>query len=101
MVHVDGTGYHTHEFVNFQPNVDVPLLLDRQLVPIIGMMDIKVDGKNQWFGVQTTIQIKKLNTISIYPNPKYTENHFEGKTIYGIVQSIKDKNGNELVRSHI
>ena len=76
MVCTDATGYHTVEFVNFKPNVDVPILLDRQLVPIIGMMDIKVDRKNQWFGVQTTIQIKKLNTISINPNPKYIGNHF-------------------------
>jgi hypothetical protein len=45
----DATGYHTVEFVNFKPNVDVPILPDRQLVPIIGMMDIKVDRKNQWF----------------------------------------------------
>ena len=101
MVHLNGTGYHTHQLTNFKPNSVVPVLLDPKGMTFIGIMDIKLNGHYKWYGVQTTIAINKLNTIAIYPNPKYTANHFNGQPIFGIVTSIKDQNGKELItKSH-
>jgi hypothetical protein len=59
MVCTDATGYHTVEFVNFKPNVDVPILLDRQLVPIIGIWTSKLIGRTS--GLEYRQQSKLRN----------------------------------------
>jgi hypothetical protein len=44
---------------------------------------------------KTNIIIPKGNIISIFLYDLTTGEHFRGQPIYGVVQSIKDINGNE------
>jgi hypothetical protein len=98
MVHIDGTDRHTHELTNFKRISVVPILLDRNGITFIGMMDIKLNGADKWFGVPITVSIgKQFNTISIITNPKYTDNHFMRQPIFGVFTSLKDQSGTELI----
>jgi hypothetical protein len=98
MVLGNGTDRHTHEFTNFKPESVLPVLLDPKGITFIGMMDIKLNSADKWFGVPISVAIgKNFNTISITPSAKYTNNHFLGHAIYGISTSIKDQSGAELI----
>ncbi|MGC2570100.1 MAG: hypothetical protein WA364_01220 [Candidatus Nitrosopolaris sp.] len=98
MVHADGTDRHTHEFTNFKQVSVIPILLDPKGITFIGMMDIKLNGGDKWFGVPVSVAIgKNFNTISVLTNPKYTNDHFMGQSIHGVFTSLKDKYGTELV----
>jgi hypothetical protein len=70
-------------------------LLDPQGTTFTGIADIEEDNIDRWFGVQTTIVISDLNTITIYPDQQDTENHFQGQPIYGIIQSLTE-NGRRI-----
>lgn len=98
MVRVDGSDRHTHEFTNFKRVSTIPIILDPKGITFIGMMDIKLNGNDKWFGAPITVSIGKLfNTISITPNPKYTDNHFMGQPIRGVFTSLKDQAGTQLI----
>jgi hypothetical protein len=98
MVHTDGTDHHTHEFANFKRVSVIPILLDPKGITFIGMMEIKLNGADKWFGAPVTVTIgKNFNTISITASPRYTHNHFMGQSIYGIFSSLKDQYGAELI----
>ena len=99
MVHPDGTDRHTHEFANFKRVSVIPILLDPKGVIFIGMMDIKLNGADKWFGVPVSIAIgKNFNTISITTSPKYTDQYVKyGQSIYGVFTSLKDRYGTELI----
>ena len=101
MVHPDGSDWHYHELSNFQPVPDIPVLLEEDGTTFTGTMDIGEDNLDRWFGVQTTVNISNLNTITIFLDPADTENHFNGQSIYGIVSSLIDRNGNPIVSSKI
>jgi hypothetical protein len=45
----------------------------------------------------TNILISKGKVITINLDNNATSNHFQGQPIYGVVESIKDANGNELL----
>jgi len=49
---------------------------------------------------KTNIIISKGNIISIFLYDLTTGEHFRGQQIYGVVQSIKDINGNETKKGH-
>jgi hypothetical protein len=95
MVHPDGSDWHYHEISNFKIYPDIPLLLDPQGTTFTGIADIGEDNMDRWFGVQTSIVISDLNTITIYPDQEDTENHFQGQPIYGIIQSLTE-NGRRI-----
>jgi hypothetical protein len=98
MVHASGTDRHTHELTNFKRMSIIPILLDPNGITFIGMMDIKQNGNDKWFGVPVTVSVgKQFNTISIKTNPDYTNNHFMRQPIYGTFTSLKDQSGTELV----
>jgi hypothetical protein len=98
MVHTDGTDRHTHEFNNFKRVSVIPILLDPKGITFIGMMDIRLNGADKWFGVPVSVAIgKNFNTISIITSPKYTDNHFMGQSIFGVFTSVKDRYGTELI----
>ncbi|MGH9987497.1 MAG: hypothetical protein ACRD8W_26430 [Nitrososphaeraceae archaeon] len=102
MSKANGTQYHTHQLNNFMLNTVIPVVLDPQLgTTFTGMLDIEQDGEDEWLGTQTRLTINRLNTISLLFDQDYTENHFFGQPIYGIVQSLKVQNGTELIRSFI
>jgi hypothetical protein len=93
--HPDGSDWHYHEISNFKIYPDIPLLLDPQGTTFTGIADIGEDNMDRWFGVQTSIVISDLNTITIYPDQEDTENHFQGQPIYGIIQSLTE-NGRRI-----
>src|SRR5919106_812528 len=93
MVHPDGSGWHYHELSNFQPDPDIPVLLEEDGTAFAGMMDVGEDNRDRWFGVQTSVNISDLNTISIFLDPTDTQNHFNSQPIYGIVNSLIDGEG--------
>jgi hypothetical protein len=100
MVRADGSYRHTHEFTNFKRVSAIPVILDPKGITFIGMMDIKLNGGNKWFGVPITVSIgKQFNTISITPNSKYTDNHFMGQPIRGVFSSLIDQAGTQLMVS--
>jgi hypothetical protein len=77
------------------------VLLEEDGTTFTGTMDVGEDNMDRWFGVQTTVNISNLNTITIFLDPTDTENHFSGQPIYGIVSSLSDRNGNSIVSSEI
>jgi hypothetical protein len=98
MVHADGTDRHTHQFTDFKRISVIPILLDSKGLTFIGMMDIKLNGADKWFGVPVTVTIgKNFNTISITASSKYTNNHFMGQSVYGVLTSLRDQYGTQLI----
>ena len=43
--------------------------------------------------------ISKGKVITINLDDNATSNHFQGQPIYGVVESIKDAHGNELLKA--
>ena len=60
MVHNDGTDRHSHEFANFKRVSVIPILLDPKGITFIGMMDIKLNGADKWFGTSISSNRKEL-----------------------------------------
>jgi len=98
-VHIDATNRHTHEIANFtssnnnvslKPNVNGTTLIS-------GVSDVALNNATAWSDVNTTIIVNDLSTITISLNPSTTSNHFNGQSIYGIVNALKDKGGNQLI----
>jgi hypothetical protein len=101
MVHPDGSDWHYHELSNFQTDPDIPVLLEEDGTTFAGTMDVEEDDMDKWFGVQTSVNISNLNTVTIFLDPADTQNHFNGQPIYGIVSSLTDGDGNPIVSSKI
>jgi hypothetical protein len=98
MVRASGTDRHTHELTNFKRTSVIPILLNPNGITFIGMMAIKLNGNDRWFGVPVTVSAgKQFNTISIKTNPDYANNHFIRQPIFGVFTSLKDQSGTELI----
>ncbi len=90
MVHTDGTTRHTIYLLNFTADKNQPPI---HLTPagnmtITGTVDIASNGVPTWLDIPTTININKLNTITIDFHETKTLNHFGGEPVYGIVNNI-------------
>jgi hypothetical protein len=97
MVHTDGTGRHTHDVSNFQAG-NASVVLDEDGVTFaFGTSDIMTNGSSAWTGVDTMIVIENSNAASLTFTTD--DNHFKGQPLYGIVDSLTDENGNELVQT--
>jgi hypothetical protein len=98
----DNSKWHTHDIINFKPsdinNTIVQLSPDKS-ASIQGTVDIKLNNTSAWNNVKTNILISKGKVITINLDNNATSNHFQGQPIYGVVESIKDANGNELLRA--
>jgi hypothetical protein len=98
----DSSKWHTHDIINFKPsntnNTIVQLSPDKS-ASIPGTVDIKLNNTSAWNDVKTNILISKGKVITINLDNNATSNHFQGQPIYGVVQSIKDANGNELLKA--
>ena len=98
----DSSKWHTHDIINFKPsntnNTIVQLSPDKS-ASIPGIVDIKLNNTSAWNDVKTNILISKGKVITINLDNNATSNHFQGQPIYGVVQSIKDANGNELLKA--
>jgi len=98
----NGTRWHTHDITNFKPAGDnktkVQLTPDHS-ISISGNADVKLNNTLPWKNVNTDITISKGKTITIKLDNQATSNHFLGQSINGIVESIKDANGNEMLKA--
>ena len=98
----DSSKWHTHDIINFKPsdinNTIVQLSPDKS-ASIQGTVDIKLNNTSAWNNVKTNILISKGKVITINLDNNATSNHFQGRPIYGVVESIKDANGNELLKA--
>ena len=96
----DSSKWHTHDIINFKPsntnNTIVQLSPDKS-ASIPGTVDIKLNNTSAWNNVKTNILISKGKVITINLDNNATSNHFQGQPIYGVVESIKDANGNEFL----
>jgi len=98
MVHIDGTSRHAHDLSNFvQSNSTTIDNSASGTSYIFGTVDVAADGENKWTKVDTLIMIQKNNVVIISLASEDTEDHFMGAPIYGIVDSMTDKNGNEMI----
>ena len=90
MVHTDGTTRHTIYLLNFTVDKNQPQLSLNPTgnMTITGTLDIASNGVPTWLDIPTTININKLNTITINFKETKTLNHFGGEPIYGIVNNI-------------
>ena len=66
---------------------------------ISGTVNIKLNNTNVWKNVKTNILISEGKVITINLDNNATGDHFQGQPIYGVVQSIRDANGNELLKT--
>src|SRR5215212_8228822 len=90
-VHLDATNGHTHEIANFtSKNASVKANIDGTTL-ISGISDVALNNATAWSKVNTTIIVNDLSTITISLDPSTTSNHFNGQSIYGIVNALKDK----------
>jgi hypothetical protein len=98
----DSSKWHTHDIINFKPsdinNTIVQLSPDKS-ASIQGTVDIKLNNTSAWNNVKSNISISKGKVITINLDNNATSNHFQGQPIYGVVESIKDANGNELLKA--
>jgi hypothetical protein len=97
-VHLDASNRHVHEISNFHPasnNTSIKLNANGTTT-ITGTTDVALNHQVTWNNVKTVIVIDKLSTITIMLDPKDTSNHFVGQSIYGTVNMLKDKDGNNV-----
>ena len=98
----DSSKWHTHDIINFKPsntnNTIVQLSPDKS-TSIPGTVDIKLNNTSAWNNVKTNILISKGKVFTINLDNNATSNHFQGQPIYGVVQSIKDADENELLKA--
>jgi len=100
MVHTDGTMRHTHEISNFQSSNSTTIDMSGDGESFIfGTADVGKDGQTKWIGVDTLIIIERNNVISVSFASEDTDDHFGGQPIYGVVDSMTDENGNDLIQS--
>ena len=96
----NGERWHTHVITNFRSinNTKVNLPPDRSAL-ISGTVDVKLNGTSIWNTTKVNILINKGKTITINLDNQATGNHFQGQPIYGVVESLKDATGNEMLKA--
>jgi len=98
MVHTDGTGRHMHEMSNFVSSNSSTIDTSGEGSSFIfGTVDVATNGEMAWTGADALIIIEKNNVVSISLATEGTEYHFGGQLIHGIVESMTDENGNEMI----
>ena len=98
MVHTDGTGRHTHDVSNFEASNGSSIQLEQDGVTFIfGTSDIMTNGSTAWTGGDSLIVIENGNAASLTFSTE--DDHFKGQPLYGIVDSLTDENGEELIQT--
>jgi hypothetical protein len=62
-----------------------------------GTSDVQTNGQPKWNNVSTSIIVNRFDTISVALDSEGTDNHFNGQPITGVVESVKDPEGIELL----
>jgi hypothetical protein len=97
-----GAKWHTHDIINFKSanntvtNVE---LSPNKSSTISGTVDIKLNNTSVWKSVKSNILLFNGKVITINLDNNATGDHFQGQPIYGVIESIKDSNGNELLKT--
>lgn len=100
MVHIDGTERHAHDLSNFVSSNSTTIDISGEGTSFIfGTVDVATNGEPKWTGVDALIIIERNNVVSISLATEDTDDHFQGQPIYGVVESLTDENGNELVQT--
>lgn len=87
---ISGANNHTHQVTNLRIEGDSPVQLSPDgSIQILGLTDVKTNGKSAWKDVPTIISISKGRTISINIADNGTQRHFMGQPIYGIIKSLE------------
>jgi hypothetical protein len=108
MTKIDGTGAHIHNIdkLNNTTGVLNPLnssqnnkkiILDGNYTKFSGIAAITVNGNVKWKDVPVSVYLINGNTIALDINPSKANYHFKGLPIFGIVTSIIDTNGKEMI----
>ena len=87
---ISGANNHTHQVTNLRVEGDRPVQLSPDgSIQILGLTDVKTNGKSEWKDVPTIISISKGRTISISIADNGTQRHFMGQPIYGIIKNLE------------
>ena len=98
MVHPDATGLHIHNFTQFKAANNTTVKLNQNgNTTIKGTVNILVNGTQKWTDVPITILMQNARVISIAVDSAKTDDHFASQPIYGIVQTLKDQSGKDVV----
>jgi hypothetical protein len=94
----DGNRWHTHEITNFSSNNHTRIELQPEnTVFFSGMVDVKLNNITPWNGTNVNVMISKGKTMAIVLDNNATGDHFQGQPIYGIVESIRNASGKEML----
>jgi hypothetical protein len=90
MIHLYGTTRHTIHLLNFTADNTQPPPHHTPAgnMTITSKLDIASNGVPTWLDIPTSININKLNTITINFKETKTLNHFGGEPVYGIVNNV-------------
>src|SRR5215831_8239822 len=96
----NGQKWHTHVITNFRPidNTKVSLAPNRS-ASLFGTVDVKLNGTSVWNTTKVNLMIDKGKTLTINLDNQATSNHFQGQPIYGVVESMKDSTGDEMLKA--
>jgi hypothetical protein len=98
MMHTDGTSRHVHDVSNFEATNGSAVSLEEDGVTFIfGTSDIMTNGSAGWTGVDTMIVIENSNAASLTFSTD--DDHFKGQPLYGIVDSLTDESGNQMIET--
>jgi plastocyanin len=122
MVNANGSDFHTHRLFNFKvadtslsrtvihnqtgSNATSPLQVasSQSSLSVPARVDITVDGNRTWSNVPVSVMINQLHSLYIATDEGMTGNHFTleerfAPGVYGLVDSLKDKDGKELFQN--
>jgi hypothetical protein len=87
---INGAENHTHQLSNFRVSGNTPIQLrPDKSVSASGLVDVGTNGNRAWDNVNATVDVSKGRSITISLADEYTQRHFMGQQIYGIVQGLK------------
>ena len=99
MARVNGLEIHNHQIINFRSDNSVSMGGGPLGTTTIfsGTSDVQTNGQPKWNNVSTSIIVNRFDTISVALDSEGTDNHFNGQPITGVVESVKDPEGIELL----
>lgn len=116
MIKIDGSGAHHHTiglltnpsgmpatekmpsiFSFMFPHTPQKIELSGNTTMFTGNADIKTNGNIKWKDVLIHVAILNGHIFNMNIDPSKTDNHFKAFPILGIVQSITDENGRDLI----
>jgi hypothetical protein len=100
MVHIDGYERHTHNITNFRSVGSINNISSAQLqdgyVYISGIADILENNTLAWSAIPIEVTMEHYNVINVTVDNELTDNHFYAQSLFGVVQTLLDPNGDEI-----